>query len=253
MTNQIIQGDARKSGLEPRSVAAAVFSPPYNIDADYGDDVNDALPWPEYQEMVLDVAEEMFRVLDDRGRIWVNVQPTVPFKVGKSDKRINLSQMWASSLDFAGFHYRDTVTWIQDSFDGACAWGSWRQPSAPNQRGSHEVILCYYKGEWKRPRPESILKGWKDDADETGEWANDLCRNVWRINPVRSKNHPSQFPVELPARCIRLSTWPGETVLDPFVGAGNTLRAAEALGRNAIGIDLSTKAIEACASLDAGI
>ncbi len=248
----VYKGDARKTGLEEASVAAVITSPPYNIGAEY-EDVSDVMPWAEYQELTMDVADEMYRVLDERGRIWVNIQPTVPFKVGDNSKRMNLLQMWTASLDYAGFLYRDTITWIQDSYDGACAWGSWRQPSSPNQRGSYEVILSYYKEEWKRPRPDGVIKGWKDADDTFGEWANDLCRNVWKFNPARSREYPSQFPVDLPARCIRLSTWPGETVLDPFAGAGNTLKAAEVLGRNSIGIDLSPKAIELCEKISAEV
>jgi site-specific DNA-methyltransferase (adenine-specific) len=63
---------------------------------------------------------------------------------------------------------------------------------------------------------------------------------VWTIQPEhRDGNHPAPFPVELAGRCIRLSTWPGETVVDPFAGSGSTLIAARDLGRRAIGIERS--------------
>jgi site-specific DNA-methyltransferase (adenine-specific) len=51
--------------------------------------------------------------------------------------------------------------------------------------------------------------------------------------------HPAPFPVELARRCIRLSTWPGEVVLDPFAGTGTTLLAARQLGRRATGVEVS--------------
>jgi site-specific DNA-methyltransferase (adenine-specific) len=107
-------------------------------------------------------------------------------------------------------------------------------PSAPNLRGEYEVVLVYHKGPWKRQTPEG-LDGWRD---ELGGW-EDCCRNVWRIPPARSAEHPAVFPDELAGRCIRLSTWPGEFVLDPFCGSGTTLRAARDLGRAAIGVELS--------------
>jgi site-specific DNA-methyltransferase (adenine-specific) len=68
-----------------------------------------------------------------------------------------------------------------------------------------------------------------------------LCSTVWPL-AVASREpggHPAPFPLELARRCIRLSTWPGEVVLDPFAGTGTTLLAARQLGRRAIGVERS--------------
>ena len=73
-----------------------------------------------------------------------------------------------------------------------------------------------------------------------GDWQA-LCSTVWNIPPARREGHPAPFPVELARRCVRLSTWPGETVLDPFAGSGTTLLAARQLGRRAIGIERSER------------
>ena len=69
-----------------------------------------------------------------------------------------------------------------------------------------------------------------------GGWES-LCSTVWHLAPARRDGHPAPFPVELARRAIRLSTWPDETVLDPFAGSGTTLLAARQLGRRAIGIE----------------
>ena len=79
-----------------------------------------------------------------------------------------------------------------------------------------------------------------------------LCSTVWNVATVGRRNsaaqgHPAPFPVELARRCIRLSTWPGEFVLDPFAGTGTTLLAAAQLGRRAIGIERSEKYCELAA------
>jgi len=68
-----------------------------------------------------------------------------------------------------------------------------------------------------------------------------LCRNIWRIPPgaLTGARHPAVMPAELARRCIRRSTWPGESVLDPFAGWGTTLLAARQLGRRALGIEVS--------------
>ena len=82
-----------------------------------------------------------------------------------------------------------------------------------------------------------------------GGWTS-LVSNVWKMQPEARGpgDHPAPYPEELAMRAIRLSTWPGETVLDPFMGSGTTLMAARALGRKAIGIELSERYCEIAAS-----
>lgn len=72
---------------------------------------------------------------------------------------------------------------------------------------------------------------------------------VWEFyyekRDIRDKNvHPAVFPISLPTKCISLFTHKGELVLDPFVGSGTTLVAAQDLGRNAVGFDLKNEYIE---------
>ena len=75
------------------------------------------------------------------------------------------------------------------------------------------------------------MKEWRD---ENGGWPA-LVSNVWRMQPEQRNGQPAPFPIDLPTRAIRLSTWPGETVFDPFCGGGSTLRAAKDLGRKRSG------------------
>lgn len=235
----LLQDDARTlSQVDSDSVSCIVTSPPYNVGIKY-DDYVDFVPWEEYGQMASDAAEAMARVLMPGGRAWVNVQPTVPHKPGDNSERVDLECIWKVNLLSAGLRYRDTVAWVQDSFDGACAWGSWLRPSAPNQRGGWESIICVYKDHWKRTPPDKY-KNWKDERHALGgDWGNDLCRNVWKIKPARaSESAPAPFPVEIPARAIRLSSWPEEHILDPFGGSGTTARVADELGRVGISVVL---------------
>jgi site-specific DNA-methyltransferase (adenine-specific) len=104
------------------------------------------------------------------------------------------------------------------------------------------VILAAYKDTWAREAPDGF-EGWRD---ENGAWTS-LVSNVWRMQPEQRNGHPAPFPLDLPTRAIRLSTWPGETVFDPFMGQGSTLRAAKDLGRKAVGVEISERFCEQAA------
>src|SRR4029453_16894900 len=125
-----------------------------------------------------------------------------------------LAHRWAAALEAAGLGLVDQVAWCSSRGAGT-AWGSWQSPSGPNLRGDWESILGACAGGWERGPP-----------------------------PARRAGHPAPFPVELARRAIRLSTWPGETVLDPFAGSGSTLLAARQLGRHAVGIERSERYCE---------
>jgi site-specific DNA-methyltransferase (adenine-specific) len=72
--------------------------------------------------------------------------------------------------------------------------------------------------------------------------------SVWKINPGNdAPEHPCEFPLELPSRCILLTTAPGDVVIDPYCGSGTTLLAAKGLGRKAIGIEIEEKYCEIAA------
>ena len=257
--SQVVQqGDATELGLPDESAALVFTSPPYNTNIVNKDELAiytaDLLPWNEYEEIAYAAAEEMHRILVDHGRVFINIQPTVPFDPSdKNDRRrMDLAGIWDDALVDAGFRYRDTIAWIQDSHDGACAWGSWARPSAPNFRGGWESIIVYYKDAeggpggspdgWKRETPEQ-WKGWTDERFGPGGDLTDCYRNVWKIQPARSK-YKATFPIELPYRAIRLSTWPDDLVVDPFVGTGTTGIAAKHLLRPFYGVDKSESMAE---------
>lgn len=72
------------------------------------------------------------------------------------------------------------------------------------------------------------------------EW-REYTKTVWHIANTTDNEHPAVFPVEIPHRLIKLFSWHGETVLDPFAGIGTTAKAAMPLGRKAICVDQSKK------------
>jgi site-specific DNA-methyltransferase (adenine-specific) len=236
------------------AAVCVVTSPPYNVGLAYdGDDQGDALAWDAYWRLADTAADLMGRALVHGGRAWVNTAVSVP-EVPAADgphsaraakRRVLLARGWADALELGGgLVLVDQVSW-QSVRAGGCAWGSWQSPASPNLRGDHELVTVACKGAWERPAPTG-METWRDGM---GDWQT-LCSTVWSVPTVGGRmapgtntpgavGHPAPMPVEVAQRCIRLSTWPGETVLDPFAGSGTTLLAARQLGRRAIGIERS--------------
>lgn len=249
----IYHGDARDILGAGCLTDATVFSPPYNVEIEYADHA-DAMSWDEYQELADAICAGVV-ASQPHGRTWVNVTPIVPTEAipagdhsGRgSNPRTSLLRIWDAALDASGHGVWDYVAWATPGRGPGCAWGSWESPAGPNMRGEWEAIIAAHTGpSWSRETPDAH-KGTKDSQ---GNWI-DLTTNVWRIQPqsrgTETGHHPAPYPVQLAERCIRLSTWPGETVLDPFMGSGTTLRAAKNLGRKSIGIDVSERYCEIAA------
>ena len=238
------------------SAACVVTSPPYNVGLTYdGDAQGDALGWDAYWRLADTAAVVMARALVPGGRAWVNTAVSVPETLGgraggAGKRRVLLARGWADALELGGgLVLVDQVSW-QSIRAGGCAWGSWQSPAAPNLRGDHELVTVACKGTWERPAPTG-MEAWRDGV---GDWQA-LCSTVWSVPTVGGRmapgtnipepvGHPAPMPVEVARRCIRLSTWPGETVLDPFAGSGTTLLAARQLGRRAVGIERSERYCE---------
>lgn len=115
----------------------------------------------------------------------------------------------------------------------------------------HPNIMTEYILVFRKPG-DPIFRGVPEDRRNQAKYevgalfTKEVSNNVWHIAPVPpgALEHPCPFPEEIPYRLIRLYTYPGDTVLDPFLGAGQTAKVAFALGRNAIGYDVVEKYVE---------
>jgi DNA modification methylase len=125
----------------------------------------------------------------------------------------------------AGLYLYDRRVWAKDA-----AWENSRWASL-SYRSVDEFEYVYFL--WK-PGVTKVDRS-RLQAHEWAEWGS---RAVWRFPSVRSNDiHEAMFPLELPRRCIRLLTDPGDTVLDCFMGSGTTALAAVQEGRRFIGIE----------------
>jgi DNA modification methylase len=227
--------------------AAVVSSPPYNVGIGY-DRADDRMSWSNYWGMAAYVAGIAADALVDGGRLWWNTAVAVPEQpdpdTAGPKRRVPLAYEWARRWEAAGLSLMDTIAWVSMRGAGS-AWGSWESPSAPNLRGSYEAITVACKGRWER-KPPAGMEAWRD---KEGGWQH-LVDTVWTVQPEARQpdGHPVPFPVEIAARCIRLSSWPGDVIFDPFAGSGSTLVAAKQLGRRAVGVELSEAYCEMAAA-----
>lgn len=212
--------------LPDRSVHLMVTSPPYNVGKEYDQD----LTLDDYRGLLRRVLAETFRVLVPGGRACVNVA-----NLGRKPY-IPLHTYVILDACAGGFFMRGEIIWNKAAGAGvSTAWGSWRSPSNPTLRDTHEYILVFQKPPFRRPPPGG--RGPTISRDDFLE----CTKSVWTFSPesARRVGHPAPFPVELPRRLIQLYTYSGEVVLDPFMGTGASALAALGAGRRYVGYDLN--------------
>lgn len=222
--DRIYLEDARRMSAAPQGgVALAFTSPPYNVGKEYDADLSMA----QYRKLLIDVAKEVWRVLLPGGRYVINVanlgrKPYIPLH----------ALIW-QDMQAAGWLPMGEIIWRKaKGAGGSCAWGSWRSARAPRLRDVHEYLLVFAKQQYHRPdRGESDIG--------RDEFMNSTL-SVWEIAPESAKRigHPAPFPLALAERVIRLYSYRGDVVLDPFAGSGTTLVAAKRTGRHYVGYDI---------------
>jgi len=230
--NRIICGDSENvlKNYPSNSIDIVVTSPPYNFGLDYKNDQNkDAIYWQDYFNKLNKVWSECFRVLKPGGRICVNIQPLfsdyMPTHHIISNQLMDLGLLWKGEILWDKHNYNCKYT----------AWGSWQSPSMPYLKYTWEFIDIFCKESHKK-------NGDSKNIDITGDEFKKWVYAKWDIAPERNMkefDHPAMFPEELVIRLLKLFSFKGDVVLDPFNGAGTTTVIAYKLNRKYIGIDVS--------------
>ncbi len=229
-TDKIVVGDSKDvlKNIPDNSVDLIFTSPPYNFGLEYAEN-QDAHYWEAYFEQLFSVFEECIRVTKYGGRIIVNVQPLfsdyIPSHHLISNFFIQKKLIWKGEVLWEKNNYNCKYT----------AWGSWKSPSNPYLKYTWEFLEIFCKGEMKKP-------GSKDDIDINAEEFKKWVVAKWSIAPERKMGeygHPAMFPEELAERVLKLFSYRGDVVLDPFNGSGTTTTVAARTGRRYLGIDIS--------------
>lgn len=240
---KLVNGDSRHmDDVENDSVHLCVTSPPYINAIDYNRGNPDNIgnyDDMDYYNMIYDVYKEVFRVLKPGRRFCLNIQD-IPAKdeVGYVEpvgfKNMVLCQR-------IGFTLSAIVIWNKGRCrPGGTPLGSIPHPPSPNILGNFEYVWILRKP--GVPDYSHITDDIREDSKMTTKEIADWIYSVWDIRPDTNRtDHPAMFPEELPYRCIRLFSFVGETVLEPFAGSGTTMKVARDIKRSVIGYELEEK------------
>lgn len=231
-------GDCRQllKEVPDASVKLVVTSPPYNIDKPYGN-YKDKIALNDWEDLIRDVTKEVYRILTPDGSFFLNLSP-VPY--GKDKEILPLPFIGYQIFKESGLHLRNMITWTFNNM----------QNCINRLSGRYENILWGVKDlnnyvfNLDDIRIPYITKN--DKRLEGGAGRNPT--DVWyfdRVNNMTKKKlglqHPTVYPLQMIMRILKMSSNPGDTILDPFVGSGTSLVAAKLLDRNGIGFEIDEK------------
>jgi DNA modification methylase len=245
--HKIINGDSRKmTELKDSSVHLVITSPPYWQLKDYGS--SNQIGYHESYESYINnlnlVWKECYRVLHPGCRLCVNIGDQFARSVyyGRY-KVIPIREEIIKFCENVGFDYMGAVIWqkvtTSNTTGGGVQMGSYPYPRNGILKLDYEFILIFKKlGDAPKPSREN-----KELSKMTAEEWNTFFAGHWNFAGARQDNHIAMFPEELPRRLIKMFSFVGDTVLDPFAGSGTTNLAAKNLSRNSIGYEINAEFI----------
>ena len=255
--NKITNGDCREVMREmpANSIDLMVTSPPYGVGIAY-DSFDDDMNFETYKEFSREWLSEAFRVLKPDGRLALNI----PYEINRQEKggRIFMvAELW-NILASIGYKFYGVVDLEESSphRSKTTAWGSWMSPSSPYIYNPKEcVLLCYKqlskkqtKGtpQWKswvervedKKNPEILVNKTMYDKADKDDFIS-LVYGQWNYFADTKQQTKATFSMDIPVRAMKILSYKEDIVMDPFMGSGTSAVAAEFVGRNWVGIELS--------------
>jgi len=239
----IINGDSRQmSELKNESIHLIVTSPPYWQLKDYG--TEDQIGFHDDYETYINhlnlTWKECYRVLHEGCRLCVNIGDQ--FARSTYYGRYKIIPIHSEIIKFCemmGFDFMGQIIWqkttTMHTSGGASIMGSYPNPRNGIVKLDFEYILLFKK-QGNAPKP---TKEQKDNSAMTDQEWNTYFNGHWYFSGAKQDKHLAMFPEELPHRLIKMFSFFGETVLDPFMGSGTTALAARHLNRNSVGYEIN--------------
>jgi len=243
--HKIIIGDSRNmTKLQDKSVHLVITSPPYWQLKDYGtsDQIGFDDSYEDYINNLNLVWKECFRVLNDGCRLCINIGDQFARSVyyGRY-KIIPIRTEIIKFCETIGFDYMGAIIWqkatTMNTTGGATIMGSFPYPRNGIIKLDYEFILIFKKlGE-----APIVSRETKEKSKMSKEEWNQYFIGHWNFNGAKQDKHLAMYPEELPKRLIKMFSFVGDMVLDPFLGSGTTTLAAKNLDRNSIGFEINKK------------
>ena len=245
--HRIINGDSRNMDeLTDNSVDLAITSPPYWQLKDYGTEnqIGYNESYEEYINHLNIVWKECYRILDNGSRLCINIGDQFARAVyyGRY-KVIPIRTEIIKFCEAIGFDYMGAIMWqkktTSNTTGGASLMGSYPYPKNGIISIDYEFILIFKKlGVPKKPSKEI-----KEMSKMTKEEWKTYFDGHWYFGGAKQDGHIAMFPEELPRRLIKMFSFVGDTVIDPFLGSGTTSLAAKNLNRNSVGYEMNPEFI----------